>query len=345
MNEAPEPRTDAADEDATMRLLRIAGPREAVSDARAARVRATVHTEWQTRTRWRAMRRRVIFASAIVAAASIVLMIGLFGQRDRRRGPLGGAVAVVEQIDGTPQRASGRSDAPKAAGLFRNETIRAGEWIETDARARVALRFSDGTSVRLDARSRARPLTSSSIELSAGAVYVDTERESGHFEVRTEMATARDVGTQFEVRLLDRTVRLRVRTGIVELKDRRRSVSGRAGTEITLSAAGAVSRPIVAHGSEWDWTARVSPPLDMEGTSMAAFLERVAREHGWIVRYADSALAGEASRIILHGSVSGLAPSEMVEVAIATSGLQHRFESGELVVLRATRPKAIGDER
>jgi hypothetical protein len=345
MNEALEPRTDAADEDATMRLLRIAGPREVVSDTRAVRVRATVHAEWQTRTRRRAIRRRVVFTSAILVAASIVLMIGPFSQRDRRSASLGQPVAVVEQIDGAPQRASGGSDAPTTASLVRNEPIRAGEWIETDASARVALRFSDGTSVRLDAGSRARPLSSSTIELSAGAVYVDTERETGRFEVRTAMATARDVGTQFEVRLVDRSVRLRVRTGIVELKDRRRSVSGRAGTEITLSAAGAVSRPIVAHGSEWDWTARVSPPLDMEGASMAAFLERVAREHGWIVRYADSALAGEASRIILHGSVSGLAPSEMVDVAIATSGLQHRFESGEVFVLRATRSKETGDKR
>jgi ferric-dicitrate binding protein FerR (iron transport regulator) len=338
MNDSLEPRIDPDDEDTTLRLLRLAAPREAVSDARAARVRATVHAEWQTRTRRRAIRRRAMLASAILAAASIVLLIGPFNRSGRRSGPPAESVAVVEQIEGTPQRASGNSDALTPASLSRSEAIRAGEWIDTDANARVALRFADGTSVRLDAGSRARPISSNIIELSAGAVYVDTERESGRFEVRTAMATARDVGTQFEVRLLDRTVRLRVRTGVVELKDRVRSVSGRAGTEITLSATGAVSRPIVAHGSDWDWTSRVSPPLDMEGTSMAAFLERVAREHGWVVRYADPALAGEASRIILHGSVSGLAPQEMVDVAIATSGLKHRFEGGELFVLRASAP-------
>ena len=78
---------------------------------------------------------------------------------------------------------------------------------------------------------------------------------------------------------------------------------------------------------------------------MAAFLERVAREHGWVVRYADPGLAAEASQIILHGSVSGLAPHEMVDVAIAASGLQHRLEGGELFVTRTAPSRGTGDER
>lgn len=337
MNDAREPGTDEADEDATVRLLRLANPRVPVSATRAARVRAAVHTEWQADVRRRATRKRLAFASAFVAAVAVLgLMIGRFNLVDRGAAPLGEPVAVVEQVDGVPRRVSGTSDGPRTAAMSRDDTVRVGEWIETDAGTRVALRFSDGTSVRLDVGSRARPLSSSVIELAAGAVYVDTGREWGRFEVRTAMATARDVGTQFEVRLLDRTVRLRVRTGVVELKDRTRSVAGRAGTEISLSATGAVSRPIATHGSEWDWTVRVSPLLDIEGVALAAYLERVAREQGWAVRFTDPALAREASNIVLHGSVNGLPPREAVEVAITTSGLRHRLEGGELVVLRGT---------
>ena len=337
MNDALDPGTHETDEDATMRLLRLSRPRVPVSATRAARVRAAVHTEWQTGVRRRATPKRLAFASAFLAAVAVLgLMIGRFNLVDRRPAPLGEPVAVVEQVDGLPRRVSGTSDEPGTAAMSRDDTVRVGEWIETDARARVALRFSDGTSVRLDVGSRARLLSSSVIELAAGAVYVDTGRELGRFEVRTAMATARDVGTQFEVRLLDRAVRLRVRTGVVELKDRTRSVAGRAGTEISLSATGAVSRPIATHGSEWDWTVHVSPLLDIEGVALATFLERVAREHGWAVRFIDPALAREASDIVLHGSVHGLPPREAVEVAITTSGLRHRLEGGELVVLRGT---------
>jgi hypothetical protein len=334
MNDARDPSTEDADEDATIRLLYLAGPRSPVPVTRAARVRAAVHEQWQIRSRRRAMRRRVVSAFVLLAAAALVLTIGRFKLVDRRPAPLSELVAVVEQIEGMPRRATDTSGGPAVASLSRNDRIRTGEWIETDSGARVALRFSDGTSVRLDVDSRARPLSSSVIDLSRGAVYIDTGRESGRFEVRTTVATARDVGTQFEVRLLDRTVRLRVRTGVVELSDGARSVSGRGGTEITLSNGAAMSRPIAAYGSDWEWTARVAAPLDIEGVALSIFLERIAREHGWALHYADPALAREASAVILHGSVNGLTPNEAVEVAIATSGLRHRLESGELVVLR-----------
>ena len=80
-----------------------------------------------------------------------------------------------------------------------------------------------------------RPLSPSEIELSAGAVYIDTGSESARFAVRTPLATARDLGTQFEVRLLDDTLRLRVRSGIVELKDGVRAAGGREDLVETAS--------------------------------------------------------------------------------------------------------------
>jgi hypothetical protein len=333
---ANEPlKPDAVDEDATGHLLRLVGPRPSAAGPRAARVRAAVHERWQAGNRRRTSRTRVLAGSMVfAAAATLVLVVGRV-TLDRRGVAPGDQVAVVEQIQGAPRRVA---DVPNTHGaddyLSANDSVRTGEWLETDSLARVALRFADGTSVRLDVGSRVRPLSSSVIELTAGAVYIDTDRESGHFEVRTPVATARDVGTQFEIRLLGRTVRLRVRTGVVELKNGARSASGRGGTEVVFSAAGAVSRPIAAHGSDWDWTASVSPPFEIEGATLSTFLDRVAREHGWTLRYADPALAREASGIILHGSVTGLTPREAVEVTLTASGLTHRLEDGAVVVLR-----------
>ena len=333
-HEAP---AQGPDEDATMQLLRLAGAPPPVAAARAARVRDAVHAEWQAGARRRATRRRMIAAAIVLgAAASLVALIAPLDLVDPPAARPGEAVAVVEQTEGNPRRVADTSGQAKAAALSRDDEVRTGDWIETDARARAALRFADGASVRLDAGSRMRPLSSSVIELSRGAVYVDTGRESGRLEVRTAMATARDVGTQFEVRVLDRSVRLRVRTGVVELRDRAQSVSARAGTEITLSRTGAVSRPIPVFGPEWDWMAQVSPRLDIDGIALSAFLERITREHGWTLYYADPALAREASGIVLNGSVDGLSPRDAVDVAIATSGLRYRLEGGELVVLRET---------
>jgi hypothetical protein len=111
-----------------------------------------------------------------------------------------------------------------------------------------------------------------------------------------------------------------------------RSVTGRGGTEITLSESGARSRPMPSYGPEWDWAAGLAPGVAIEGLALASYLERVSREQGWSVRYADPALARRASQIILHGSVDGLSPIAALEVALTTSGVRHRFEGGELVV-------------
>jgi ferric-dicitrate binding protein FerR (iron transport regulator) len=253
--------------------------------------------------------------------------------------PISAPVAVVEAVEGTPRRLTDASGARADIGVLRNDPLHPGDWITTDSSARLALRFSDGTSVRMDVGSRARPLSSSVIELSAGAVYVDTGRESGRFEVRTPVATALDIGTQFEIRLIDRTLRLRVRSGVVTLTDRGRSVTGREGTEITLSEGAAVSRAFPSYGPDWHWAARLSPRMDIEGMALDACLERIAREQGWSVRYADPALSREAAGIILHGSVEGLPAREALEVALTTSGLRHRLEGGQLVVMREPGPR------
>jgi hypothetical protein len=97
-----------------------------------------------------------------------------------------------------------------------------------------------------------------------------------------------------------------------------------------------MTRPIAPHGPEWDWTAAVSPPLEIEGVALADFLARVAREQGWVIRYVDPTLAQEATGITLHGSVNGLSPPDAVDVAVTTSGLRHRIEREELIVLRGT---------
>jgi ferric-dicitrate binding protein FerR (iron transport regulator) len=341
---------DAAD-DVAIRLLRMAGDRPPAPELPASRVRAAVRHEWRAVVRRRARRRRVLASAGIVvAAAAILIAIGGVAIDEPAPVPAGAQVAVVEQLEGTPQRISGSSADPERALLSRHDPVRTHEWIETDARTRVALRFSGGTSVRFDAGSRARALSSTSLELAAGAVYVDTGRESegtpsrrsgrqARFEIRTPMGSALDVGTQFEVRLLDQAVRLRVRSGAVELRDRERSVSARGGTEITMSPSGAVSSPIAQHGPEWQWTARVAPPLPFDGLSLASFLAHVAREEGWTLQYADPALGREASSIVLHGAIDGLTAVEAVDVAIASSSLRHELRDGELVVRRETEPR------
>jgi ferric-dicitrate binding protein FerR (iron transport regulator) len=309
------------DEEFTARLLRLAGPRPLVPADSAARVRDTVREHWRAATRRRIVRRRVTVALAMLAALGVTSTVALI-RRGGVASPPPEVVAHVERVEGAFPLASG-------------STMREREWMETSAAARVALRLTDGTSVRLDSASRMRLLSPAVIELVHGGMYIDTGRMAAALEVRTVFGTVRDIGTQFETRLAAGSLRLRVRTGLVEF--RRGSgepLTARAGTELTVKGGETTSRPISGHGTEWAWVAALAPRFEIEGRSVAAFLEHISREQGWSLRYADAALARDASSIILHGSVTGLDAEDALAAALATSDLGHRVRDGELVVSR-----------
>jgi ferric-dicitrate binding protein FerR (iron transport regulator) len=234
------------------------------------------------------------------------------------------ALASIEQVvdrDGL----SGR--------LIRGSPVRPSEWVETGA-GRAALRLTNGTSMRLDSGARVRLLSPSIIELSRGAIYLDTGPNATGLEVRTPFGVAHDIGTQFEVRVADNALRVRVRTGLVELRSGSIALPARPGTELTLASGNVVTRPFAAFGPEWDWAARLAPVFETEGRPLSVFLEHVCREQGWTLRYADAQLAREASGIILHGSLHGLDAADAVAAALRTSGLTSSLERGELLVMR-----------
>jgi len=310
------------DEDSTARLLRLAGPRPLAPAEDAARVRAAVHDAWRVATRRRILRRRVAAGVVMLAITGVVSAI------------------LVRRADVTPAAVEEIAEVDRVDGAFPSAPgapLREREWLETGGATRVALRLRDGTSVRVDAASRVQLLTSSAIALAAGGVYIDSGRRSAAIEVRTRLGTARDIGTQFETRLLDEALQIRVRTGIVELQRAgAEPVHARAGTELTLTDGNVSRRPIAGHGPEWSWVAALAPSFDIEGRSVGAFLEHVSHEQGWTLRYADAALARDASSIVLHGSVAGLALEEALAAALATSDLTYRVRDGELVVTRRT---------
>jgi ferric-dicitrate binding protein FerR (iron transport regulator) len=313
------------DEDATARLLRTAGPRPGIPAERAARVRSAVYLQWKSSARRRTVRRGMWAGAALLAmAAGFVLGVRLNRPREDFVAPVRETVATIERVEGE-------------ARLAPENNVRTGEWVETGATTRVALRLSDRTSVRLDTDSRARLLSSTVIELAFGALYLDTSGDSKGLEVRTPLGTVHDIGTQFEIRLRDASLRLRVRTGVAEVRRGDQSIPARSGTEVTLTGAGAVSRGVSTHGPEWEWASNLAPSFPIEGRPLAAFIEYLSREHGWTLRYADAELARDSRSIILHGSVDGLQPRDALAVALATSGLFHRLRDGQLLISRTAQ--------
>ena len=330
--------TTSEQDEMTVRLLRLAGTRAEVPAERTARVRAAVLTECRTVARARAVRRRVMAAAGVLAAAAAVVMAVRVWFPPAVRPPMGARLAVVETAQGTGLHLRDTTGVLSASRMQAGSAIREGDRIETDGASRVSVRLTGGASLRFDHATAVTLVSARRIELSAGAVYVDSGPASPGLEVRTPLASVRDIGTQFEVRVSAGSLRVRVRSGLVEVHRGRDVSSARPGTELTVDSGAVTSRAILAHGPDWEWAARLAPAFAIEGRSLQTFLERWCHEEGRALAYANPGLAREASGIILHGSTAGLQPVDALTVVLTTTGLTHRFEDGQLVVARSARP-------
>ncbi len=322
-------------EEMTARLLRLGGMRPDVPAERESRVKQAFLDEVRATARARVVRRRMATAAALLSmAAAAVVAIRLGVTREVVR-PIVEVVATVERLEGEGVRQNG-STAPLRITL--GDPVHPGDRIVSGATGRIGLRLANGASLRFDYGSSAHLVSLNSIALDAGAVYVDSGSASPVLEIATSFGIIRDIGTQFEVRLGDSSLRVRVRSGVVEVHRGADVSSGRPGTELTITPALATSRSVVPYGQDWAWAASVGPPFDIEGRPLSAFLEHVCREQGWTLMYADSRLALEASGIMLHGSTQGLQPSDALAIVLPTTGLTHRVKDGELEVTRSVRP-------
>lgn len=322
---SPEPRDEVA------MLIRLAGRRPAVPDDVAARVRAAAHAHWQGGLRRRARARTLWTAAALATAASVILAIAWSVVRVNPAGPRVPQESVrVESLTGSAR--VGDRPLPAGAGLP------LGAEVETGEDGRVAVRLASGHSVRLDAGSRLRILDRATLALSRGAVYVDSGAHASTAEplrLRTPLGEVRETGTQFEVRLGVDSIRIRVREGSVVLHaaDGRHEVG--VLTELATDGHGSSrTREIPRSGPEWSWIAGITPMPDLEGLSARAFLDRMAREGGWTLHFADEEVAALAGETVLQGSVEGLTVEQALEAVLPTCGMVHRIEDGRLIVDR-----------
>ncbi len=331
-----DPRTvpAAGADDAVIQLLRGSDPRELVPPDVLERSWNLTHGAWRETVVRRRRHRAGWLALAAAAVVGLVVGGGLMPGLTRWAGGLFGPeepVAVLEVVAGSA-----------TAELTRGARLEAGAEIATEADGRAAFRLAGGQSLRVDAGSRVRWLSDRVVELERGAVYVDSQpnrdgTDPEPIEIRTPHGSVTHVGTQFEVRLDEGALRVRVREGRVKIDQGSRTVDAAAGSEWTLHDGGRVSRrPVAAHGEAWRGYLEIAPPFELEGRSLRDFLHWVARETGWRLAYADPAVELSAPEIILHGSLTGVAADRAHEMVLETCGLQARLEDGILLIEHRT---------
>jgi ferric-dicitrate binding protein FerR (iron transport regulator) len=317
------------------RLVRTGGsrldpPREAYD-----RVFAAASAALETRL---AQRRRVRWTRSLALAASVVLAAGAalwVGLRE----PVNLQVATAEHQSGlVTLLAAGQPDWQTLAP---GTLVTQGSWLRTGAASGVALRMTNGLSLRIDAGSAVSFETPRRVRVQRGAVYVDSQAGDARLaavrpsiEIVTPLATARDVGTQFEVRLIDSDTLLRVREGSVWLTHEGGEVKGRAGEQLRVEPGGGLARSAIASADPaWDWVVSMAAAPEIDDQPLSSVLAWVSRETGRSIRYDSPATERRAAAAILHGSIRGLEPLPALETVLATSALGYRIvDDGTILI-------------
>jgi ferric-dicitrate binding protein FerR (iron transport regulator) len=322
------------------RVLRATGGRANPSDKMKQAVYSAVHAEWRATLadrRRRRMRGVWLAVAASIAIAAVSLFFGrtLLDQQGEMVADVSRSVGVVQVREG---------DAGEWRNIPEASTLRVGQSIHTGADGRVALAMRDGVSVRLDHNTNVALVDADRIDVSAGAVYVDsgvTEPRAGRLIVETPGGVVRHVGTQYEARIVNGGTRIRVREGRVDVE----AVSGsirtlQVGDQIVVSRSGIEERGSIAPSSdEWDWASATAPEFDIDGRPVHEFLTWAGRETGLRVVFATPESAAEARRAVLSGSVAGLAPDEALAAVLPTTSLRSTKRDGQLVIELAGTPR------
>lgn len=313
------------------RVLKAAGPRERPPADIERELRENLRREWRAVVEERrAVRRRATYA---LAAGVLAAAVGAWLAIPEWTTPAepAGTVALAA---GELRVKSGRFGRWQQAAV--GQALAAGQTLATGPAGRGALTLANGISARLDQATRVRVAAADRLVIDRGAIYVDAGRESSAaapLEIVTPAGSVRHLGTQYEVRMIDRTVRLRVREGRVLWESDAGTATGEAGEQLTVGPGGGVERDRVpTFGADWDWAAAAAPAIELDGMLLGEFLDWAARELGRRIEFATPEVEREAGSVVLHGSIAGLTPAQALATVFATTRMQAVLEDGRILV-------------
>ncbi len=314
--------------------LRSAGrrpepPREALLS-----VRSAVEAQWREVLALRSQRRRWARIGVSVAAAVVLAAGGLWlyvspQTAGEKMAEVSIAVGSVQQKNGTWGRWQ---------PVTRNQPLWVGAVVATASDGRAALQLADALSLRLDHDTRVVLTDARHVTIESGAVYLDSgvtlQPETERLQIMTPAGGIRHVGTQYQARVATVGVSIAVREGRIELSPAAGATQrAAAGEQMMVSPAGTVQRSRISpYDASWDWAAATAPEFNIDGRPLAEFLAWVGRELGRRVMFASPESEAEASRVLLSGSIAGLAPEDALTAVLPTTPLRGELRDGQLLV-------------
>lgn len=309
--------------DPLARLLRLADSEAPdVRPAAFRKARMAVESEWLRTLRARRRKRFAVAAgvgTALAAAAALLLWIRL---------------PTARPVDSEPFAQLVRGSLVQEA-----ETIAVGDAVVRGAELRTrggqsaAIRLADGRSLRLAPETDVRWIGPAQVELTAGALYVDSPPSAAGrpLVVSTPYGEARNLATQFELRVSDDALRLRVREGKVRLDTPGQDVVAGAGMEVAWTPDEVETRTVPVRGELWRPYVELAH-FELDGATLGEFLLWVSRETGLRVEWSDAALELRSRGVVLHGTLGGTPPHLAPAAVLPTAGLASRLDDDVLYI-------------
>lgn len=197
--------------------------------------------------------------------------------------------------------------------------------IRSAAGSYTALSLANGMTLRLDENSIVQINEQAQIYLSQGGLYAESDEALAgqSITVNTVFGSARDIGTEFEVRVNANDWRVQVREGLVVVNADQLNETAQAGERLLIAQDQTVQRQLISSAdTSWQWTNKVHQPFAIEGAKLSEYLSWWSDETGRKVIFKNSDDALAASNTILHGSVNSMTVDDSLAVVLSTT----RFE-------------------
>lgn len=317
-------------------LVKAGGRRPTPSVAAYEKVVTAARDAWQQQLRSRRSRRRQRYFALAAAAVGLAIGIPLTMQLLPTSPPpviafttlLDGHVLFLDADEGTWQTVDDATDEWPAGARLRTSTGN-----------RIALDLAQGGSLRVDESTELTLASVGRIELIAGTIYFDSRAATGigTLAVGTAHGLLRTAGTQFEAATSADALRIRVREGSVSIQrgPQLPELTGAAGEQLRLDSGGsAQNTPFPAHDPEWSWAIALAGAPLIDGRPLMELLDWVVRETGHELRFADPTVERQARAITMRGDLGNVSPLEALEIALATTDLDHVVQDDGVVLIR-----------
>ena len=311
-------------------ILQKVSPRNKPSAEMTAGIKANVKDAWQQEvSRHAATQRRNRW---VAVAASVCIAVGagfLLNTEPTQTSP-----GLLAQVVGTIEyRADDRSQwapANLATKFTPNTEIR------SYSGSFAALSLANGMTLRLDESSLVRLDSDAQVYLTQGGIYAESDKTliDQSLTINTEFGSARDIGTEFEVRVNPDHWRVQVREGLVNINDQQFIATAKAGERLVIAKDQTIERePLSPSDSSWQWTHQVHQPFAIEGASLSAYLAWWSDETGRRIIFKNDEDQLAAGRTILHGSMKDLSVADSLLVVLSTTDFELVDSASDQVIL------------